>query len=71
MQLEMLENGLLFKLAQFYEQDPTRFLALPKQTIDSSSARMAVAEMRNEGWVEEQVRGVIRLTPRGYKAYKS
>ncbi len=30
-----------------------------------------VAELRNEGYVEEQVRGVIRLTPRGYRAYKN
>jgi Mn-dependent DtxR family transcriptional regulator len=33
-------------------------------------ARQAVAELRNEGYVEEEVRGVIRLTERGYRAYK-
>jgi hypothetical protein len=27
--------------------------------------------LRNEGYVEEQVRGVVRLTLRGYKVYKS
>jgi hypothetical protein len=32
---------------------------------------MAVAEMRNQGYVEEQMRGVVRLTIRGYKFYKS
>jgi Mn-dependent DtxR family transcriptional regulator len=29
-----------------------------------------VAELRNEGYVEEEVRGVVRLTPRGYQLYK-
>jgi len=33
--------------------------------------RTAVAELRNEGYVEEQVRGVVRLTPRGYQVYRS
>ena len=71
MHLEMVQNDLLVTLAHYYEQDPNQFVALPKPTLDSSSARMAVAELRHEGYVEEQVRGVIRLTPRGYKAYKS
>jgi Mn-dependent DtxR family transcriptional regulator len=44
---------------------------LPQQTVDSSFARVAVAELRNEGYVEEQVRGVVRLTPRGYQVYRS
>jgi hypothetical protein len=26
--------------------------------------------LRNEGYVEEQVRGVVRLTLRGYNVYK-
>jgi len=45
-------------------------VTLPKQTVDSSSARLAMAELRNEGYVEEQVRGVVRLTARGYQEYK-
>ena len=40
-------------------------------TIDCSAARLALAELRNEGLVEEQVRGVIRLTSFGYRKYKS
>lgn len=39
--------------------------------MDSSLARGAVAELRNEGIVEEQVRGVVRLTARGYCIYRS
>lgn len=71
MHLETIPNDLLVTLAHCYEQDPNQFVALPKPTIDSSSTRMAVAELRNEGYVEEQVRGVVRLTARGYQAYKS
>jgi hypothetical protein len=68
---ESIENDLLITLAQCYEHDPGQFVTLPRQTVDSSDARVAVAELRNEGYVEEQVRGVIRLTPRGYQVYKS
>jgi Mn-dependent DtxR family transcriptional regulator len=32
--------------------------------------REIVAELRNQGYVEEQIRGVIRLTARGYSSYK-
>jgi hypothetical protein len=68
---ELIRDGLLLTLAQCYEQDPSRYVTLPKETLDSSSARGLVAELRNEGYVEEQVRGVVRLTPRGYKVYKT
>jgi hypothetical protein len=70
MQQEMLQNDLLVSLAHSYEEDPGRFVTLPKPVLDSSFMRLAVAELRNEGYVEEQVRGVVRLTPLGYKAYK-
>jgi hypothetical protein len=68
---ESIENDLLITLAQCYEHDPGQFVTLPRRTVDSSVARVAVAELRNEGYVEEQVRGVVRLTPRGYQVYKS
>jgi hypothetical protein len=68
---EAIENDLLVALARCYEHDPGQFMTLPQQTVDSSLARVALAELRNEGYVEEQVRGVIRMTPRGYKVYKS
>jgi hypothetical protein len=35
----------------------------------TTSARFAIAGLRNEGLVEERVRGVIRLTALGYKKY--
>ena len=68
---EPFENELLVALARCYEHDPGQFVTLPRQTVDSSEARVTVAELRNEGYVEEQTRGVIRLTARGYKVYKS
>jgi hypothetical protein len=70
MHTELIPIELLMTLAKCYEEDPHRFVTLPKQTVDSSRARQAVAELRNEGYVEEQVRGVVRLTARGYQEYK-
>jgi hypothetical protein len=67
---ETIQNDLLITLAGCYEQDPSQFLTLSKQTMDSSQARIAVAELRNEGFVEEQVRGVVRLTAYGYCTFK-
>jgi hypothetical protein len=64
-------DKLLVALVLRYEEDPNQFVTLTRQTLDSSLARIAVAELRNEGLVEEQTRGVIRLTARGYKKYKT
>lgn len=72
--LMMIENAfsdeLIHRLAERYEEDPTEFVQLPQPTVASSFARQTVSELRNEGLVEEEVRGVIRLTPRGYMEYK-
>ena len=71
MRRELIRDGLLAALARRYQEDPSQFLTLSKQTVDSALAREVVAELRNEGHVEEEVRGVIRLTPRGYRAYQN
>jgi Mn-dependent DtxR family transcriptional regulator len=68
---ESIQDELLVTLAGCYEKDPAQFVTLPKQTVDSCVAREAVAELRNEGIVEEQIRGVIRLTPRGYSIFRN
>lgn len=68
---QTIENEIFVTLLQHYEHDPGEFVALPRQTVDSSVARVAVAELRNEGYVEEQIRGVVRLTHRGYLVFKS
>ncbi len=66
-----IRNELFLALVLRYEQQRGQYVTLSKQTIDCSAARLAIAELRNEGLVEEQVRGVIRLTPMGYRRYKS
>ena len=69
--IEKIRDRLLVVLVIRYEQDRDQYLVLSKQTMDSSSARLAIAELRNQGHVEEQVRGVIRLTELGYKKHKN
>jgi hypothetical protein len=71
MHRELIRDGLLVALAGQYKEDPVQFVTLSQQTLNSSIARQVVAELRNEGYVEEQVRGVIRLTARGYRRYKN
>lgn len=53
------------------EKNPTGFLSLSKEAIDSVLGREMVAELRNEGHVEEEMRGTIRLTPRGYRSFQN
>ena len=65
-----IRDGLLAALTECYEADPAHFVSLPKQIVDSSAARAVIAELRNEGCVEEQERGVIRFTIRGYKSHR-
>jgi len=69
MPVQNIRDGFLADLVFRYEQDREQFLTLSRQTMDSSSARLAIAELRNEGLVEEKVRGVIRLTALGYEKY--
>jgi len=64
---ETVQNDLLVTLAHSYEQDPDRFVTVPKPVLDSSLARLAMAELRNNGYLEEQMRGVVRLTALGYQ----
>jgi len=71
MQPPSIQTELFVTLVRHYEHDPGEFVKLPQQTVDSSFARVAVAELRNEGYVEEQERGVVRLTLRGYNVFKS
>ena len=71
MHRESIRDALLVRLAKSYEIDSTRFVTLSKQTVDSSFAREVVAELRNLGYLEEQVRGIVRLTRRGYQVYRN
>jgi hypothetical protein len=71
MQRDLVLDGLRFKLAKQYRENPTCFLSLSREVIDSALSREIVSELRNEGHVEEEVRGTIRLTPRGYRAFQN
>jgi hypothetical protein len=71
MKRDLVRDGLRFKLTQQYRKDPTHFLRLSKQSVDCAQAREIVAELRNVGHVEEEVRGTIRLTPRGHRAFQN
>jgi len=68
---ELIRDGLLLALSQRYRDDPSQFLILSRQSPDSALMRGVVGDLRNEGQVEEQMRGVIRLTPRGYKKFRN
>jgi hypothetical protein len=65
-----IRDGLLAALTECYEADTTHFVSLPKHIVDSSSAREVIADLRNEGYIEEQERGVIRFTRRGYESLR-
>jgi hypothetical protein len=71
MDWESIREKLLLTLSGKYEEDPRQFVTLSKQTLDSSVARQIVADWRNQGYVEEKMRGVIRLTARGYSVCRS
>jgi hypothetical protein len=67
---DLIRQTLLANLIKAYEANPETFTTLPKETLDSSWARIVISNLRNEGVVDEQVRGVVRLTSRGYQANK-
>jgi hypothetical protein len=72
MQRELVRDGLLFALAQGYREDPSHFLKLSKQTIDSALTSEILTQLRNEGHIEEEeMRGTIRFTLRGYRAFQN
>ena len=71
MRKELIRDALLLSLAQLYQKDPKEFLTLSRQTIDSSLAREVISQLRNDGFIEEDIRGVIRLTARGYRDYRN
>ena len=67
---ELVRDGLLFALAQRYKEDPSHFLHLSKQSMGSALTLEIVAELKNAGHIEEDMRGTIRFTRRGYTSFK-
>jgi Mn-dependent DtxR family transcriptional regulator len=64
-------ENLLLALADYYEEDPRKFFQLSEKSLGSAFVRQMVAELRNDGYVEEEVRGVIKLTAKGYKTFRN
>jgi len=68
---QLIRDELLTVLARHYERDLMAFVALPPLFMDSALAREVVAQLRNEGYIEEKMRGTIRLTARGHMAFRA
>jgi len=63
MQGDIVCYALLFALAQCYREDPSHFLSLSKQAINSALTHEIVAELCDRGHIEEGGRDTIRFTP--------
>jgi hypothetical protein len=61
---------LLLELARLYESNPRQFLHIPSETMACVAVREAIAELRNNNFLEEEVRGVVRFTRLGYKVFQ-
>jgi hypothetical protein len=68
---EVIRMRLVVALLEHSKREPNEFVELRKYAVDSSWVRQAIADLRIEGHVEEQMRGVIRLTPLGFEVYSS
>lgn len=68
---EIIRMRLVVALLEQSKREPDQFVELWKTAVDSSLVREIVADLRIKGHVEEQMRGVIRLTPLGFKVYSS
>ena len=64
MHQEKIREGLLVSLAATYEQDPSRYIVLSKQTLDSALAREVVAELKR--CLDEQLVPKQLPTPSDY-----
>jgi len=61
---------LLLELAHLYDRNPAQFFYIPAERMTSAVLREGLAELRNSGYLEEEMRGVVRFTTRGYKAFQ-
>ena len=68
---QSVRDKVLMALARRYERNPMAFVVLPLQLMDSPLAREVVAQLRNEGYIEEKLRGTVRLTARGHIAFRA
>ncbi len=61
---------LIRELVRLYQHDPAQFFYVPAQVMASAAMRESIAELRNNGYIEEELRGIIRLTTRGYRTFQ-
>jgi hypothetical protein len=53
-------------LTKHYEEDWRHFVVIPQPLMKQQPVRAAIAELRDEEYVEERVRGLLRLRSNGY-----
>jgi hypothetical protein len=61
-----VRSELLAALMKRYAEDSQEFVVIPPALMETRHARFTLSELRNEGYVEEQARGMVRLKPRGF-----
>jgi hypothetical protein len=66
---EIIRMRLVVALLEHSKREPNEFVFLEKHVVDCSMVRQIVADLRIQGHVEEQTRGVIRLTQLGFEVY--
>ena len=65
-----IRMDLLAVVAKSYEEHLGQFVHFSQPMLEMCPTRNALAELRNEGYIEEQTRGVVRFTPSGYMKYQ-
>jgi predicted transcriptional regulator len=68
---EVIRMRLVVALLEHSKREPNQYVFLQKHAVDSSLVRQIVADLRIQGHVEEQTRGVIRLTQLGFQVYNA
>jgi hypothetical protein len=68
---EIIRMRLVVALLEHSKREPNEYVFLQKHAVDSSLVRQIVADLRIQGHVEEQTRGVIRLTQLGFAVYNA
>ena len=66
---DVVRHQILSTLVEGCKNHPGEYLTLDKNEVDSSLVRQVVADLRIEGYIEEETRGVIRLTELGFSVY--
>lgn len=66
MDQQSIQWEVLMFLTKHYEEDCRRFVVIPQLLMETQPVRAAIAELRDGEYVEERVRGLLRLRSNGY-----